>query len=173
MMARWIISKQLLLLSLLFIFFHAVAQNDSSSNRIREEIRSFFSNIQPLRDNLYITNKPIKTVSRDVVKIYFPKDTLFSEADLDFIKKQAAENKILLWDSSLIDERILIKDSLTKRKEWYVSYSIPLFSLDYQTCIILVDLNCNLGLCGNGFVLILRKRNGIWEIVDGDTTWFG
>lgn len=52
----------------------------------------------------------------------------------------------------------------------FVYFTIPIFSRDNTVAYVQEGYHCG-GTCGNGYIYILHKINGNWEIVDFWQTW--
>jgi hypothetical protein len=122
----------------------------------------------------------------DTVEIF--KDTLFTAADRAFIAKQTKWCKKFEWkqgklnNENVIDGKPVMKilDSLGTDSGWHVYYriyklgfnkfSVPLFSVDKQRCIVFRSFECgsNFGL-GNTNVFI--KKNDKWVLAKSIAPW--
>jgi hypothetical protein len=107
-------------------------------------------------------------------------DTIFTQDDINFIKFQIKEAERIIWSEDkiinavVIDEEKLNKIFRNENKGWkkfnrkfgncLTTYSIPIFSLDYDYCIFYEWVQCHY-LMGYGSLSIYRKESDNWIFV--------
>jgi hypothetical protein len=123
---------------------------------------------------------------RDSISIL--NDTIFNENDIKYIRKQIAEinRKKYKWETNKINGAKMLKYSLVKRvfsrfgKGWktlnkknikgFVTYSIPIFSVDGKVCIVATSFNCG-NQCLVGGVYVYRLKNSKWIYQKSYSRW--
>jgi len=117
-------------------------------------------------------------------------DTIFTLADKAYIRQQVKQAITTKWDNKNItwakviphsDIHNVFTDSVTKGDKWelfekkfheseYYDYSVPVFSVDKNTCAIYVGHHCG-WLCGDGDIYIFRKKNNKWVLISTIGLW--
>ena len=133
----------------------------------RDSIHAFYLESRP--DFSFITNDTA----------FFSDSTLFSRADVAFIKKQIEIGKKFRWQSGKILGATVISskriDNMMRHEDgWeryhksykngFVSLSVPLFTPDRNICIVYRAGRAG-GLAGSGSTGIYRKVGGKWTFV--------
>jgi hypothetical protein len=113
--------------------------------------------------------------------LFFIDSTLFSPADIEFIKYQIQAAQHFKWKSNKIFGSKVISSKKIKRifkngvdegwakfnrryKKGFATFSVPLFTLDRNTCIVYRAGHCG-SLCGHGGTSVYKKINGKWTFV--------
>lgn len=123
-----------------------------------------------------------KHIINDTLFIF--KDTsLFSSADIEFIKFQIPAGMSFKWTANnIVGSNIISSKKISryfkndvdagwtkfnnKYKNGFTTYSIALFSLDKKTCVVYTARHCG-GLCGFGGLSVYKKVNGKWIMLKG------
>jgi hypothetical protein len=128
-----------------------------------------------------LENKADLTYILEDTTLIFSDTSLFSKADIQFIKYQIQEAQSFRWESNRIAGSTVIsskKISKIFKKDidegWkkfnriygkgFSTFSVPLFTVDRNTCIVYKAGHCG-GLCGHGGTSVYKKINGKWTYV--------
>ncbi len=116
------------------------------------------------------------------------KDTLFTLADIKFMKQQMAQDTNYIWKSKKIVWATIIpykdidkifaahkkdvSDAFYKKypTNIFYDYSVPLFSANKSLCAIYIGSYCG-GLCGSGAFYIYENKGGKWMLVRYYRLW--
>lgn len=181
---------RLLVVLLLFLFEQKSYAQQTENNISSKDYYNFFNSlVNP--DSIHhfnLESKPdFSYILRDTA-IFFTDTTLFTPADIQFIKSQMTVAQDFRWESNKIlgarvisskkIEKIFKKDTgdgwtefKKKYKNGFATFSIPLFTVDKNTCIIYRAEHCG-GLCGHGSTSVYKKINGKWIFIQSiGTTW--
>lgn len=123
--------------------------------------------LPPIPGHIYIS-KLIGNRFED--KVYFS-----SEDSLYILQQNTYANSIKIAASILekVNTKESIKDKIKNNSDLYFGeyeISIPILSKDKQTAYVELSYFCG-ALCGNGSILILKKNDGKWKIVEDIFTW--
>jgi len=127
------------------------------------------------------TDPNIKIVIEPDDSIVLQSDSIFSKKDIEYIKQQVDENKEFKIDKNKISspEKFISQNELEQiLKHWrnykgkqYVNFSIPLFNLKKDKCIIKAE-SCGINPLGcGGSVTVLQKKNGKWVELRNIYNW--
>jgi hypothetical protein len=111
----------------------------------------------------------------------FDDTAIFTKQDIHFIKLQIAKDVKLNWRhnkiiganiisgkriSSMFGNNIDIGWAIFNKqyRGWFATFSVPLFSLNRNICIVYKAWHCG-GLCGNGNTTVYKKVNGKWILL--------
>jgi hypothetical protein len=115
-------------------------------------------------------------------------DSLFTPADVKFIKQQLAKAKTYAWKDGKITKAKLIPaktfDALFRggvgigwdnfQKKYgihtFYDFSVPLFSVDRSLCAIYKGTHCG-GLCGGGEIDVYQNKDGKWVLIRYYSLW--
>lgn len=148
-----------------FVSQAAIAQKMDSLTITKKEIKTFLNETRSLLSHKPISrlsSVPHTTLSRRFLEHLAEIDSVFSEADVEFIMRQITQTKDIVWDSSLFDSTTFIRAGDSRKIDRF-SLSIPYFSIDRQACILKIGHYCG-KLCGEGRLLILKRQNGKWRL---------
>jgi hypothetical protein len=176
---------KLLIVLLPFLFGQNIFGQSSSPSITSNDYYNFFNslinpdsvktfNLESRPDFSYILN--------DTTSI-FGDTSLFSSADIQFIKQQIMVGQNFHWKSNKILGAIVINSKKIKKlfkssvdggwtefnkryKNGFATFSVPLFTVDKNTCIVYRAGHCG-GLCGRGGTSVYKKINGKWTFVRG------
>jgi len=154
-------------------------KNDISSQDYYDFFNSFINPDSVHQFNL--ESKPdFSYILKDTSSIY--KDTtLFSSEDIRFIKFQIKAGQHFRWKSNkILGAKVISSKKIEKffkngvdegwaefnkkYKNGFASFSVPLFSIDKNICIIYKAGRCG-GFCGHGGTSVYKKVNGEWTFV--------
>jgi hypothetical protein len=129
----------------------------------------------------------IKHVLTNTASLFW--DNSFTRDDIAFMRRQIAYALRYKWEKNRIEHATIIADKDIKslfgpehkgdgwlafynnyKMNGYKTFSVPLFSLDRQTCIFYYTYNCG-WLCGNGRLCIYRKKENKWVLQRNISTW--
>lgn len=106
----------------------------------------------------------------------FENTVYFTSVDSLYIMQQNAYRDSIKIAASILEKvntKENVKDKLKNNSDLYFSeyeISIPILSKDRQTAYVELSHFCG-ALCGNGSVLILKKIEGKWKVVEDIFTW--
>ena len=102
--------------------------------------------------------------------IYRPKyiDTTFKQVDKDFIFKQFVTVKDSIWRHGFPYSKLISAKKQKRARRYY--YTIPLFSVDKQTVIIMKEFYCG-DLCAYGGTYIYKKSGDKWKLFAALNKW--
>lgn len=132
-------------------------------------------------DSVRNVEPEIKIVIEPKDVMILSEDSIFSKKDAEYIKKQIDKNKEFKIDKSRIAlptefisqselDQILKRRSNYKEKE-YVNFSVPLFNLKKDKCLIKVE-SCGIHPPGcGGSIIVLQKKNGRWGELTNISSW--
>ncbi|MEI9943482.1 MAG: hypothetical protein WDN26_04610 [Chitinophagaceae bacterium] len=117
----------------------------------------------------------------DDTSFIFRDTTFFSSGDAQFMRQQLTQGKHFKWKSNRITGAHVISSKKIrkyfkndiwdgwkifnkKHRRGFTKFSIPLFTLDRETCIIYKGRHCG-SLCGGGGIYLYKKVEGKWEYV--------
>jgi hypothetical protein len=108
---------------------------------------------------------PVRKVDSGSV-IFTKQDTVFMKIILNAISGQSINKSIpkvsLLTPDVIRDNQLL--------NNYYKTLTLPLFTPDYQTAIVEINNICR-PQCGYGEMLILKRENNGWIIIQRIMTW--
>jgi hypothetical protein len=78
-----------------------------------------------------------------------------SKKDVQYMLEQRSRLSAFKWDRTRLGLN-------TANEKFSYEFSVPLFSLDHEKAIVVVEYLCP-GLCGNGSVILYTKKNNKWE----------
>lgn len=156
---------------------NAQSNGKVSSKDYHEFINSMLDADSTGQFNL-VRDAPFKPILDDT-SIIFQDSVLFTREDVVFMKQQFKDVKEYHWKSGGIMSATIISDAKIRRHfrkkaedSWtgfkkkfgggYSRFSIPIFSLDRNTCVIYRSVHCG-SLCGHGVILVYRKIDGVWK----------
>jgi len=166
-----------LLLGLMFSCF-CFAQHDSTVVS-KAQVREFLQTIN--LPGYRLVDKPSTPPGRQLLSKISSFDKLFDSADIDFMERQRKAVEEALWDSTYVATIEIAKadsifktpgqtksrneDVWTKKSGMRAFYrlSFPLFSKDFNYCIINVEYRCG-GLCGEGSTNIYQRTEKGWML---------
>jgi hypothetical protein len=174
---------RLLILLLPFLFGPNIYGQSSYKNISSKEYYDFFNSlVNP--DSVHqfnLESQPdFSYILKDTASI-FSDTTLFSSADIQFIKYQIRVGQSFRWKSNKILGSKVISSKKIKKlfkhgvdEGWtefnrrytngFATFSVPLFTVDKTTCIVYKAGHCG-GLCGHGGTSIYKKIKGKWKFV--------
>ncbi len=155
-------------------------QNKIASVSSQEYYDFFNSFINPDSiHNFNLENKPDFThILNDTTSI-FSDSSLFTAANIDFIRIQISTSIKFKWKSGkILGSKVISSKEIAsffktsaqdegwrkfnrKYKNGFSTFSIPLFSLNKKTCIVYEASHCG-GLCGYGGIGVYKKINDKW-----------
>lgn len=106
----------------------------------------------------------------------FENTVYFTSVDSLYIMQQNAYRDSIKIAASILEKvntKENVKGKLKNNSDLYFSeyeISIPILSKDRQTAYVELSHFCG-ALCGNGSVLILKKIDGKWKVVEDIFTW--
>ena len=123
-------------------------------------------------DSVRSIDPKIKIVVEPDDAIMLLSDSIFSRKDIEYLKKQIDKNKdfqidqrkISLHTKFISQKEIdnILKHRRNYKGKGYVSFSVPLFNLKKDKCIIRAE-SCGIYPPGcAGGIIILQKKNGKW-----------
>lgn len=132
-------------------------------------------------DSVRNVEPEIKIVIEPDDSMVLQSDSIFSKKDIEYIKQQVDENKGFKIDKNKISspEKIISQDELDKilkrrsnyKEKQYVNFSVPLFNLKKDKCIIKAE-SCGINPPGcGGSVTVLQKKNGKWVELRNIYNW--
>ncbi|WP_177763718.1 hypothetical protein [Flavobacterium sp. I3-2] len=103
-------------------------------------------------------------------KVYFT-----SEDSIYILQQNTYADSIKIAASILekVNTKESVKEKLRNNSDLYFGeyeISIPILSKDKQTAYVELSYFCG-ALCGNGSILILKKSDGKWKVVEDIFTW--
>ncbi len=109
------------------------------------------------------------------LKYYKITDSLNLNTDSLYFAFQNDSSKIISFDTTIVDfvkiaDQKLIKTNKSKYNFGYFQFSIPLLNKLRTKAFVRADFMCS-GLCGQGMLYILDKRNGKWTLTLSKTQW--
>jgi hypothetical protein len=102
-------------------------------------------------------------------------DSINQDADSLYFSFQNQINKPIPIDTTIINSAKFatqeVKDKNKKSNIFgYFQFSVPILNKDNTKALVRTDFVCS-GLCGQGMVYVLEKKNGKWEIVLAKIEW--
>jgi hypothetical protein len=86
-----------------------------------------------------------------------------TNADISYMINNKPDLERFKWDNSRLGF------NLANHQNYY-GLSIPLFSIDHKTAIIMIEALCP-GLCGTGNTYLFRKKNAVWKKANKSLPW--
>jgi len=173
----------------LFVRNNFIYAQEKDKNILAKEYYDFFNSLVN-RDSIHRFNLESKPDLSYIIKdtsILFQDTTLFSSADIQFIKDQIIAAQTFKWKPGKILGAWVISSKKIasffedagggwtefnkKYENGFVSFSVPLFTIDKNVCIVYKAEHCG-NLCGHGSTSIYRKVNGKWIFIQSvGTVW--
>jgi hypothetical protein len=168
----------------LFMFIGSSYLLGQSTNKVSNQdyyefLNSIIASDTIVRFNL--ANEPdFKHILDDTLYI-FRDTTYFSPSDAQFMRQQLAKAKHFKWRSNRITGAQIISGKRIRKyfkngigegwtifkkkyKGGFTKFSVPLFTLDRNTCIIYKSSHCG-SLCGGGGISLYKKVDGKWKYI--------
>jgi hypothetical protein len=175
--------SKLFIVFLSFIIGQSVYGQSSPKNISPKNYYDFFNSfVNPDSTHQFnLESKPdFSYILKDSATI-FSDSTLFTSADIEFIKYQIKKGQHFKWKSNKIfGSRVISSKKLAKMfkndvdegwakfnkkyKNGFATFSVPLFTIDRNTCIVYKAKRCG-GLCGHGGISIYKKIKGKWTFL--------
>lgn len=110
---------------------------------------------------------------------------IFSNEDFDFFRKQLKNIEKFKWNENLLNgakviSKTNIRRTFKKKRGWQKfrnkygnclsSYSMPIFNLNYDYCIIQVGIQCD-WLAGRGGTNVYKLIEGRWVFIKSYSMW--
>jgi hypothetical protein len=113
-------------------------------------------------DTIQINNKQILTNFFYLYKAEYGGDTIFNQQDKDFIFQQFTAIKDSIWHKSFSNSRL--RTHPKKRPNRYY-YSIPLFSIDKNYVVVVMEYYCGNECAYGGYYVYQRISEKKWKFV--------
>lgn len=179
---RWYFLRLLIILLPFALKQNIYGQTFSKDISVKEYYDFFnsFVNTDSVQQFNLESDPDFSNILKDTAEI-FSDTTLFSPADIDFLKYQLKHRQIFKWQSDKIAGARIISSKKIKKffkhgidKGWiafnkkykngFATFSIPLFTVDKNICIVYKSGRCG-GLCGHGGTNVYKKVNGKWTFI--------
>lgn len=134
-----------------------------------------------LSDSVRKTDPKIKIVIERDDSIDLQSDSIFSKKNIEYINQQVDENKEFKIDKNKISspEKFISQNELEQvlkhcrnyKGKQYVNFSVPLFNLKKDKCIIKAE-SCGINPPGCGeSATVMQKKNGKWVELRNIYNW--
>lgn len=171
----------------IIVFFISVGWTHSvgqSANKVSNQDYYEFLNSIVVSDTVIhfnLANEPdFRHILDDTLYILLD-TTYFSPSDAQFMRQQLTKGKHFKWKSNKITGAKIVSSKRIRKyfkngidKGWtifnkkydggFTRFSIPLFTLDRNTCIIYKSSHCG-SLCGGGGISLYKKVDGKWKYI--------
>jgi hypothetical protein len=173
----------------LFIVFLPFVYGQSSYGQISDkgissidyyEFFNSFIQVDSIHTFNLASNPDFDHILKDTSSI-FNDTALLSNADIQFIKVQIKDGKVFQWKSNgILGSNVISSKTIArifksgagegwikfnrKYKNGFATFSVPIFSLDKNICIVYKAWHCD-SLCGHGGTSIYKKINGKWTFL--------
>lgn len=174
---------KLFIVFLLFFFVQNIYGQEPDKKISPKDYYDFFNSfINP--DSIHYfnlaSNPDFSQILHDSLSIY-DDTSLFSFADVQFIKAQISNGQNFKWKSNkIIGSKVISSKKIARffkngpdegwaefnkqYKNGFATFSIPLFSVDKNICIVYRASHCG-SLCGSGNIRLYKKIDGKWTFV--------
>jgi hypothetical protein len=92
---------------------------------------------------------------------------LFTLQDIKYMQTQYESfNKFQKWNDSMLPLKLVDTDTLTNGQVLFWEFSIPLFTVSKNICIVMTNVSCMMKYChGNLIALYQNQKSGSWKMI--------